>query len=870
MSSHPIRFIASSLLLLAVACSDAPAGSSPPGEWRIDEAAYPDATITTDGDQESGQIWAAHTKQLRAARIAAVQADAPASYDFIPGHDEVEARNAAQRLSMAADDGTLVISPDSVQPRWSMALRWTGFGRGSALVQVAPPHGQQLAGNRLGLWRGSSEEWYINGSLGIEQGFVIADAPADDSDAALSVAVEVTGELQPTLAPDGQSVGLRDTSGVTRLRYSDLFATDANGRSLDAHMEVAGSTIVLRIEDQGADYPITIDPLLWVEAKKLAPTSPEDQSFFGYVVAVSGDIALISHHKQSLPATDNGAVHVFERDLGGAGNWGERKRLTASDVTHFDFFGSSVAISGDTAIFGSRGEDGAGVDRGAAYVFERHLGGADNWGERKKLVANPATNWAELGEAVAISGDTAIVGTQWENGDRGAAYVFDRDLGGANNWGQRARLLANNGNDDANFGVSVAISGDTAIVSAYLEDGLGTSRGAVYVFERDLGGTDNWGERKKILPSVLQDNARFGRWVALEGDRLVVGAYQEDGVGNDSGAAYVFERDHGGTDNWGERKRLVASNGEAGAWFGERVALEGDRVVVGATGQDGLGSNRGAAYVFERNLGGADNWGERQWLSVFDAQDEDRLGSVAISGDAIVVGAYTQSAGGTERGGAYVFRGLLGDGDSCAFDSECLHGHCVDGVCCHTACGGGATDCQACNVSGSEGICSPVGGTLCRSGSGDACDPDEVCDGANLECPADIVMPDSHVCRDGSGDSCDPAETCTGVPGSSCPADYVESDGAACQVGGTDGSCVDGTCELQAQGGGGQGGGGDGGTDQGAGTPSPPTSPPTESVGGCDCRAAAGNRPSPPWLVAFGLGLAAARTRRRRMRLAKW
>jgi hypothetical protein len=397
------------------------------------------------------------------------------------------------------------------------------------------------------------------------------------------------------------------------------------------------------------------------EVKKVTASDAQDTDFFGWSVAVSGDTAVVGAIYEDGAGTDRGAAYLFERDQGGAGNWGEVKELTASDTQDNDFFGYSVAVSGDTAVVGAIYEDGAGTDRGAAYVFKRDQGGAGNWGEVKKLTASDAQDTDYFGYSVAVSGDTAVVGAHFEDGagtDRGAAYVFGRDQGGAGNWGEVKKLTASDAQDNDLFGDSVAVSKDTAVVGAISEDGAGSDRGAAYLFERDQGGAGNWGEVKKFTASDAQDNDLFGNSVAVSGDTAAVGAVFEDGAGAIRGAAYVFKRDQGGVGNWGEVKKLTASDAQDGDYFGYSVAVSGDTAVVGAYYEDGAapGSNRGAAYVFERDQGGAGNWGEVKKLTASDTQNADYFGhSVAVSGDTAAVGAPAEDGAGTDRGAAYLF-----------------------------------------------------------------------------------------------------------------------------------------------------------------------------------------------------------------------
>ena len=166
-----------------------------------------------------------------------------------------------------------------------------------------------------------------------------------------------------------------------------------------------------------------------------------------------------------------------------------------------------------------------------------------------------------------------------------------------------------------------------AIAGAFREDSGGTWAGAAYVFLRDLGGTDNWGEVKKLTASDAEANDFFGISVAVSGDVAVVGASGEDGGGSLAGAVYVFVRDQGGADNWGELKKLTASDASGSSNFGQRVAIDGEVLIVGANGEDTGGSNAGAAYVFLRDQGGANNWGEVKKLTSSDLQAGDLFGA---------------------------------------------------------------------------------------------------------------------------------------------------------------------------------------------------------------------------------------------------
>ena len=402
-------------------------------------------------------------------------------------------------------------------------------------------------------------------------------------------------------------------------------------------------------------FPGTTEATSLNEIRKLTASDAAPGDVFGYSVAVSGDTVVAGARDEDAGGNIAGAAYVFQRDQGGAGSWGEVKKLTASDGGAGERFGHRVAVSGDIAIVGA-GEGNSFAE--AAYVFQRDQGGTDNWGEVKKLTASDADPGDRFGVSVAVSGEIAVVGASNEGFASGtfgpgAAYVFQRNQGGADNWGEVKKLTASDAQDNDHVGWSVAVSGDIAIVGAFNEDSAAHAAGAAYVFQRDQGGAENWGLVKKLIASDAQSLDAFGWSVALSGHIAVVGAR---GEGGHTGAAYVFQRDQGGADNWGEVKKLIASNAESPDFFGHGVAVSGDVAIVGAPEEDTGVGNSGAAYEFQRDAGGADNWGEVKKLTATDAEAGDNLGSsVAVSGGIAVSGALFEDAGGDAAGAAYVF-----------------------------------------------------------------------------------------------------------------------------------------------------------------------------------------------------------------------
>ena len=440
------------------------------------------------------------------------------------------------------------------------------------------------------------------------------------------------------------SVSPQSISFGGQLTYSGLKAWDATGKTIPTHFDATTEGFAVRYDDAGAQYPLTIDPIA------------------------------------------------------------QQAYLKASQITSFDQFGISVAVSNDTVVVGAYGEDGSSsgvngpVDEGAsyagaAYVFVRS---GTTWSQQAYLKASQITVNDQFGLSVAVSGDTVVVGAHMEDGsatgvngtvnelaqDAGAAYVFVRN---GTTWSQQAYLKASQVTARDEFGYSVAISGDTVVVGAIYEDGntpgvngaaneAQTDAGAAYVFVRN--GT-TWTQQAYLKASQVSNSDWFGYSVAIAGDTAVVGAVFEDGSAagvngaaneaqTDAGAAYVFVRS--GT-MWSQQAYLKASQVTDRDEFGRSVSVSGNTVVVGAIKEDGStagvngtvnedAANAGAAYVFVRS---GMTWSQQAYLKAGQVSTSDWFGfSVSVSGDTVVVGVPY------ERGSA---TGVNGTVDELALDA---------------------------------------------------------------------------------------------------------------------------------------------------------------------------------------------------------
>ena len=388
------------------------------------------------------------------------------------------------------------------------------------------------------------------------------------------------------------------------------------------------------------------------EQQKLTATGGLANDRFGISIGVAGDTAVVG-----ASGKDFGAAYVFTRS---GTIWTQQSTLlTASDGAANDSFGAQLAVSGDTAVFGAVADDDACLpiinpdcNSGSVYVFTRS---GTTWTQIAKLTADDAATLDLFGDALAVSVDTVVVGARGDDdagAESGSAYVFERNQGGPDNWGQVKKLTAGDAATDDNFGNSVAVSADTVVVGAF-RDGGNSNFGSAYIFERNQGGTDNWGQVKKLTNPDAAIGDKFGNSIAISGDTVVVGVRRDDGPGNDSGSAYVFERDKDGAENWGEVKKLTASDAAAGDNFGASVAVSGDTAVVGALGDD---SFTGSTYLFKRDEGGPQNWGQTNKLTASDAAAGDSFGaSVAILGDTVAIGAFGNEDAGNNTGSAYIF-----------------------------------------------------------------------------------------------------------------------------------------------------------------------------------------------------------------------
>jgi hypothetical protein len=780
----------------ALGCADRTSSTVSP----IDAGQVGDAT---GGPKSAGAIPEAEraTQGVFVRRGEALEARAPrgglwASFGRL-GVDLAAGEVARCRLALAKVDGLDALASPPPSPRVRAAREEIAYERGGGVT-----------------------EWNALEGRGIEQGFTVA-APL--SGGRLRLELAIAGALRPVARRGG--VDLVAPSGARVLALGELWARDADDRVLPARIDVAHGRVVLAIDARAARYPVTIDPIVWaLQASLAAPTGvvgdrlggsvaldggravlgapnharagvgdeglayvldsatsgfawsatligdPGASARFGASVAVKGDTAAIG-----APGADGqGAVYVFTK---GSAAWSLEAKLVAGDGAAGDELGAAIALDADTLIAGARGSAGG---KGAVYVFTR---AGTAWSIQAKMIAPDAAPGDALGDAVAIDGDSAVVGAS----GKGAAYVFTRSTG---RWTQRASLTAASVKLGERFGAAVAIRGDTIVVGAPGHRvGANDGQGGAFVF---AGGGATWQEQPELIVATGAAADVFGSSVALASTRLLVGAPGARYGALAQGVVRSYARV--GTGPWTlDVDPLVAADGQAGDALGAAVAIGDRSALVGAPKR---GAGLGGAYAFllgadlgdacsldgdcasahcvdgvccdtpcagrcvactaAKKGGGSDgNCGAAR-----DGSDPDgdcagascAKGALATTRTCDGLGACRAASAITEcapfacasatacattctsdddcadaaycDGSKCVTARALGE--PCAAPRQCASMSCADGVCCDRACDGA---CEACSAAekgfGVDGICAPSGAPAC----GDAGAPTTI-DGA--------------------------------------------------------------------------------------------------------------------------------------------
>lgn len=591
---------------------------------------------------------------LYPALLQAQQTEPSEAYALTETANGLVAKNPAQSFE------THFTQNGPALPGWQMQLAGVGWA-GENLAPSAPV-APRIQNQRIEYRRmGGLTEWYLNGPLGLEQGFTLAQPLAGQPESNGWLALDLSLEGASAIANgSGDWVVINPTKGQA-LRYGKLYAYDADGALLPSRLEVTpgGKSLRLLTDVQGAHYPVTIDPFIQQQALTSSDGTAGDHFGFSVALNSTGDIALIGAYNKSIGAISHeGAAYVFTRS---GTSWSQQQILTDTTSTNAERYGYAVALNsaGDTALIGAWNKTvGPNGGQGAAYVFTRS---GSVWSQQQVLTdtTTGAVN-DQLGTSVALNsaGDTALIGAPLKNinsnSHQGAAYVFTRS--GAV-WSQQRILTDTTGAANDHFGNAVALNGtgDTALIGAnYKQVGANAAQGAAYVFTRS--GTV-WSQQQVLSDTTTGATFDFFGWsVALNsnGNTALIGAYDKN---SEQGAAYVFTRSGS---IWSQQQVLSdTTTGAALDDFGYAVALNstGDTALIGAYHKTiDANSNQGAAYVFTRT---GSVWSQQQVLTDTTGLADENFGSaVALNsaGDTNLIGAQNLTVGGNgAQGAAFVY-----------------------------------------------------------------------------------------------------------------------------------------------------------------------------------------------------------------------
>jgi hypothetical protein len=381
---------------------------------------------------------------------------------------------------------------------------------------------------------------------------------------------------------------------------SIILADDGKaGDSFGFSAAIDGTTVLIGaykadidgVTDAGAAYVYVLGESGWRQQAKLVAEPAFAEDTLGGNVALNNNVAMLGVSRRDDKGKDSGAVVSFEREMN---TWKQRHIFTAPDAKSGDAFGQSIALTENFLVIGAPHSDALGIDSGAAYIYKRE---SDTWRYQTKITARDGIAGDLFGISVAIDGNTILVGADLHDEkaeNAGAVYVYVLKK---NKWKQEAKLMASDGGKTDIFGVRVALSKDTALVSARRDDTeeLGIDAGSAYIFVRD-GST--WTQQVKLTSPDGQADDRFGRGVSLSDDTAIISAMNHDANGSNTGALYVYKK---GLDGWHYTSKFVAKSSMSDDKFGWNVGLSDGVAIVATPNHDAQGQESGAVFIQDLN-----------------------------------------------------------------------------------------------------------------------------------------------------------------------------------------------------------------------------------------------------------------------------
>ncbi len=391
-----------------------------------------------------------------------------------------------------------------------------------------------------------------------------------------------------------------------------LIGAEEGNKNKQLSTDIVGDTVVIASHGEGRATVFVKQYNKWTKTAELRAKDHNNRDpavpSFAYSISITAihDLASPSHiaigAPRDLHGGDNlegsfghqgfGAVYIFTPK---GKNWKQHAKLLPPKPVELDRFGDAVSIYRTTVLIGSPGDDEAGKNAGSAFVFVRN---GEEWIQQSKLMPKDLNGSDSFGQAVVISGNTAIVGApnHTHGGIRyaGAAYVFVRQ---GEKWREQAKLTANNPGKADRFGSSLSIAGDTLIIGAPLADtNAGRDSGAAYIFQRN---GNKWQQQARLIGKDVKPADRFGQGVSTTGRNAIIGApFASDHQHVGSGAAYSFARVDG---HWVEKTKVVPEDRGQRLNYGSWVSMRGDMIIVASHNAPNEGAEAGlgsAGYVY--------------------------------------------------------------------------------------------------------------------------------------------------------------------------------------------------------------------------------------------------------------------------------
>jgi trimeric autotransporter adhesin len=606
------------------------------------------------------------------AGISAALGREDRSYEIARHGGELTATNPEHELSAVFKAGGVNIRTGKAD----LGMTMLSYGYGERMRSVGPAVPQASA-NRVEYKRGGLTEWYENGPLGMEQGFTLAEPPAQKRAGALTIALALSGDYTASADQEGSQLTLKGHNQQETLLYGGLNSYDANGKDLKTWLEVHGKQVELKVEDAGAVYPVVVDP--WVQVARLTVSNGAKYDFLGNSISVNqtGLVIVVGASQKTVGSNEEqGAVYVFVRPTKGwATTTHYEAELTNASGQAGDNFGASVAVSSTatTIVIGAPQVTVNGNSyQGAVYVFARP---AKGWASSSSPTATlTASNGAAsdfLGSAVAFDGVSAVAGawghTVGSNQYQGEAYVYTAPKTGWVSGTETAQLTSSDGEALDMFGYSVSAYNGTAVIGAPQANVNGNiAEGAAYVFVAPSTGWVDATDNVKLIEETGFSEDLFGFSVAISSDTTtaVVGAEGANVDQNEGqGAAYVFVKPSSGWSNGplDPTAELTASDGLQEDYFGAAVSINYNNttIAVGApfAPYSNLGPGPGKVYTYAKPSGGwATTSTYAQELVVQGGKPGAEYGiSVGTNTNTLAVGAICATISGhTDQGAVFV------------------------------------------------------------------------------------------------------------------------------------------------------------------------------------------------------------------------